>query len=112
LSQSARHAAQLFVYGGIMATMRDAWTDERMDDLVDRMESGFSQVNDRAARFEDRVDIRFDKIDQRFEGFDRRFEGIDQRFERFEERMVTRFEWLWRLMLAGYVAAVLGIVFG
>jgi hypothetical protein len=33
---------------------------------------------------------------------------MNERFERFDERMTSRFEWLWRLMLASYVTALVG----
>jgi archaellum component FlaC len=116
-----------------MEAMRNAWTDDRMDDLAKRMDLGFAQAEARTNRFEDQVDARFErveagfdrmdarfdrmearfeKVDERFEKVDERFEKVDARFERFEDRMSTRFEWLWRLMLAGYVAAVLGSIFG
>jgi archaellum component FlaC len=110
----------------IMEAMREAWTDERLDDLTTRMDRGFAQAEARTDRFEDRIDARFDqmedrfdkvdarfeKADKRFEKIDARFEKVDQRFERFEERVTMRFEWLWRLMLGGYIAFVLGLVFG
>jgi archaellum component FlaC len=95
-----------FVYSAIMESMREAWTDERLDDLTNRMERDFKWVD---ARF-DKVDARFDKVDARFERVDERFDKIDARLERFEERITSRFERLWQLMLAGYVAVVLGIL--
>jgi hypothetical protein len=52
-----------------MESMREAWTDERLDDLRNRMELDFR-----------RVDERFDKV--------------DARLEIFEERITSRFEWL------------------
>jgi tetrahydromethanopterin S-methyltransferase subunit G len=88
-----------------MEAMREAWTDERLDDLADRMDQGFARVDARIDRFEDRVDKRFEQIDRRFE----KFEGeVGARFEKFEMQMTSRFDWLMRLMLAGYVAAVIG----
>jgi predicted nuclease with TOPRIM domain len=116
LLQSASHAAQLFVYGDIiMETMREAWTDERLDDLTNRMDRGFDRLDARFEKFEsrmearfDRIDDRFERIDERFERVDERFERVDARFERFEARMTSRFEWLWRLMLASYVTALIG----
>lgn len=104
-----------------MEAMREAWTDDRLDDLANRVDRGFAQAEARTNRFEDQVDARFDRfekrveagfnrMDARFEKIDARFERMDARFERFEDRMTSRFEWLWRLMLAGYVAAILGIV--
>jgi hypothetical protein len=38
---------QLLVYSGILVeAMRQTWTDDRMDDLVQRVDSGFAQVHD------------------------------------------------------------------
>ena len=47
-------------------TMREAWTDERLDD------------------FASHVDQRFDAVDQRFDAIDQRFDAVDQRFDRVE----------------------------
>lgn len=62
-------------------TMRDRWTDERLDDLKDSVDAGFR-----------RVDEQFDKVDQRFEKVDERFEKVDQRFDRLEEKLDRRFD--------------------
>lgn len=35
----------LFVYSGIIMYMREAWTDERLDDLSERMDHGFDRVD-------------------------------------------------------------------
>jgi hypothetical protein len=43
-----------------MATMRDAWTDERLDDLNRRMGDGFRRVDERFRE----VDKRFDKVER------------------------------------------------
>jgi hypothetical protein len=109
LLQSARHTAQPFVYGAIiMEAMREAWTDERLDDLRDQVDRRFDQVD---IRF-DKVDAKFDKVDARFDKFEDKveagFERIDDRFERFEARMTSRFEWLLRFLLASYVTALIG----
>ena len=94
-----------------MEAMREAWTDERLDDLTNRVDEGFARADVRIDRFEDQVDARFDKVDARFERFedkvDSRFANVDARFDKLD----MRFEWLWRLMLAGYITAVLGFIF-
>jgi predicted nuclease with TOPRIM domain len=120
LLQSARYAPQLFVYGGIiMEAMRDAWTDDRMDDLVARMDRGFTQADARMDRFENRIQASFDKIDKRFEKMEARFEKVDARFEKMDERfervdgrfekLNERFEWQWRLLLATYLTTLVGL---
>jgi phage shock protein A len=106
LLQSAYQAAQLFVYGGIiMEAMREAWTDDRMDDLAARMDRGFAQAEARMNRFEDRIEKHFERIDVRFEKMDERFEKVDERFEKLNER----FEWQWRLLLATYLTTLVGL---
>jgi hypothetical protein len=100
---------QRFVYGGIiMEAMREAWTDERLDDLRDQVDRRFDQVD---ARF-DKVDARFDKfedrIDTRLDRVDDRFDRVIERLERFEARMSLRFEWLLRVMVVSYVTALVG----
>lgn len=75
-----------------MEAMREAWTDERLDDLSNRMDRDFARVDDR-----------FDKVDARFD-------RLEDRIERFEARMTTRFDWMMRLMLAGYATALLAVL--
>lgn len=43
----AHTPSQLLVYSGIIVeAMRDSWTDDRMDDLARRMDTGFAQVRE------------------------------------------------------------------
>jgi hypothetical protein len=104
--QFARPQRQLLVYSGIIVeAMRDAWTDERLDDLATRVDQGFAWADARIDKFEDRVDARFEKLEGKLES---EFDRIDDRFERFEARMTSRFEWLLRFLLASYVTALIG----
>lgn len=54
-----------------MEAMREAWTDNRLDDLNHKVDVGFG-----------RVDARFDAmqahIDGRFEGLDKRIDGLQR----------------------------------
>jgi len=86
-----------------MEAMREAWTDERLDDLSDRMDRDFARVDARFDRFEAEVERRFDKLDDRFDKLE---DSLGSRFERID----SRFEWLWRLMLASYVTAFLAVL--
>ena len=65
--------------------VREAWTDERLDDLSGRVDTGFDRV-DRDLR-----DLRAE---------------MDRRFGRIE----ARFDSMQRMMLAGYLTAVLAFV--
>ena len=108
-----------------MESMRESWTDERLDDLNQKVDAGFDRVDAdiRGLRLEtktefvalrgemkagfDRIDERFERIDERFE---KRFERIDERFERIDER----FDSLHRLLVqsAGVLlAALVGLHF-
>lgn len=84
-----------------MEMMTARWTDDRMDDLknqVDtlghRLENGFAEqrreMNARFDRLEKGLEVRFDKVDERFgeveARFDKRFDGIDKRFDGINKR--------------------------
>jgi predicted nuclease with TOPRIM domain len=65
-----------------MNAVREAWTDERLDDLNTNVGRRFDEVD---RRF-DEVDRRFDEVDRRFEEVDKRFEEVDKRFEEVDKR--------------------------
>jgi predicted nuclease with TOPRIM domain len=108
-----------------MALMaREAWTDERLDDLAARVDRGFDRVDAdiRELRAEmktgfERIDDRFERIDDRFERIDGRFERIDGRFERIDDRFSAmqaetnrRFDSMQQTMVVGFVTLFVGIV--
>lgn len=68
-----------------MQTMREAWTDERLDDLSHRVDRGF-----------DRVDRDFRDLK----------EEMDKRFTRLE----AKFDSMQRLTLAAYLTAIVGLI--
>lgn len=68
-----------------MEAMREAWTDERLDDLNRRMDRGFDRVD---------RDIR----DLRVE--------MDSRFNRLEDR----FDSMQRMTIVAYLTAIVGLV--
>jgi hypothetical protein len=82
---------KLVVYSGIMEMMREAWTDERLDDLVRRMDQGF-----------DRVDGDLREIRGEVRGLRGEF---DSRFSRLE----ARFDSMQRMTLAAYLTALVGL---
>lgn len=82
-----------------MEAMRKAWTDERLDDLTVRMDRGFDRADRDLRDFKLGTDARFDRVDARFD-------RVDDRFDRLE----ARFDSLQRLLLAGYLTAVLGLI--
>ncbi|EHD1698931.1 hypothetical protein [Vibrio vulnificus] len=74
-------------------------TQESVDNLKERMNEKFSDVD---KRFE-QVDKRFEQIDKRFEQVDKRFEQVDRRFDKLEKKF-DRMQWL-------IVASALTIIF-
>ena len=85
-----------------MQTMRESWTDERLDDLNAKVGRGFERMEQRF----DQMEQRFDKIDERFERVDQRFERVDEKFERVDEK----FERLYRLLMTLGTAALIALI--
>lgn len=85
----------------MMATMmsREAWTDERLDDLNGKVDHGFA-----------RMDARFDRMEARLERMDER---SVERMEGMEERFDVRFDQLYHLLVQGgfvMIAALIGLI--
>ena len=56
------HKSHLFVYASLMEAMREEWTDERLDDLADRMDQGFERVDRDIRDLRGEMNNRFDSI--------------------------------------------------
>ena len=54
-----------------MESVREAWTDERLDDLADRMDRGFDRVDRDIRDLRGEVNTRFDRMEARFESMER-----------------------------------------
>jgi DNA anti-recombination protein RmuC len=93
-----------------MQTMRESWTDERLDDLKQEVRDGFLKVDERF----NKVDERFDKIDERFDKVDERFEAMrhrsDRQFEAMQDRFDRKFDALYLLIFRFGGAAILALV--
>lgn len=92
-----------------------AWTDERLDDLVQVIRDGFArneedhrQFREEMRAMEARTEARFDQVDDRFDRMDDRFDRMDFRFDeqngrnddRFS-RLESRFDSLQRTLVVG-----------
>lgn len=90
-----------------MEKMREAWTDERLDDLNAKVDRGFDRVETeiRSQRHEFRSGIasvreemnaRFDRVDAKFEStaadVNARFDKIDARFDSTATDVNARFD--------------------
>ena len=54
-----------------MEAMREAWTDERLDDLADRMDQGFDRVDRDIRDLRGEMNDRFNRVDARFDSMQR-----------------------------------------
>lgn len=84
-----------------MAVMaREAWTDERLDDLKENVNQRFDQV-----------DKRFDQVDQRFSRIEAEmktgFAQVDRRIDSLQRTMVVCFATLSASIWAAIIGAVL-----
>lgn len=90
-----------------MEAMREAWTDDRLDDLNRKVDDGFLRVDKRFdtvdKRF-DKVDSRIDRIETRLDRIDARFEKVDARFQRLESTLDERLYSIQRTMVFGVLA--------
>jgi CHASE3 domain sensor protein len=102
-----------------MAVMaREAWTDERLDDLKETVSQRFDQVETEIKTRFVEVDKRFEQVDQRFD----RVEGdirelrsdvkqIDGKLDGLKSEVNTRFDSMQRTMIicfSGMTASIVG----
>jgi hypothetical protein len=109
-----------------MELAREAWTDERLDDLVGHMDERFTRVDKDIALLRNetrsgfgRVDAGFERADgrldkgmhelrlemhTRFDAIDRRFDALDRRFDALHRTMLFFYCGL-VLALVGFIAA-------
>jgi hypothetical protein len=94
---------------------RESWTDERLDDLNEKVYDGFNRVDRRFDRFEARsishaeFDRRFDEVNKRLDRADERGEQIDSRFHSMSRTMMIAAIAMSSSMVAGFgvLAAIL-----
>ena len=98
-----------------MAVMaREAWTDERLDDLKENVNQRFDQVDKRFAEVDkrfDKVDERFDKVDQRFDKVEAEmragFAEVNGRIDSMQRTMIICFSGMTASIVASVVGAIL-----
>jgi hypothetical protein len=101
----------IFRYGGTMATMaRDAWTDERLDDLnakVDRldqrMEAGFADIRAefRALRGEVRAEIGAQRGEM-----NSKFTEVNAQFAAQQRMLLQLFGGMFATMMVGFLGVI------
>jgi hypothetical protein len=56
-----------------MSAVREKWTDERLDDLNDRVSEGFTRIDDDLRGLRGEMNARFELMEERF---DARFDAL------------------------------------
>jgi chromosome segregation ATPase len=59
------------------------WTDDQLDEVSRRIESGFAETN---ARF-DQIDLKLEQTDRRLDRIDAKLEQADRRFDRIDAKL-------------------------
>jgi len=65
----------------VMMSPRERWTDERIDDLNEKVNQGFADLKTEMKEGFERVDKRFAQVDKRFERIENRLDKLTDRFE-------------------------------
>jgi archaellum component FlaC len=65
----------------VMMSPREKWTDERIDDLNEKVDRGFADLKAEMKEGFERVDKRFEQVDMRFERIEDRLDKLTDRFE-------------------------------
>jgi hypothetical protein len=92
-----------------MEAMREAWTDERLDDLSRRMDRGFDRVDADLRALDARLDRGLDSVQRRIDGLEGRIDGLQGRIDGLQASM----DGLQRTMLqvgVGLIAALIGVM--
>jgi len=76
--------------------VRDKWTDERLDDLNERVSEGFRRVDDEFRALRGEMNSRFDAMDAKFEA---KFDAMDAKFEARFDAMDARFDAMQKLIV-------------
>jgi hypothetical protein len=61
-----------------MEAMREAWTDDRLDDLNRKVDEGFRGVDTDIRELRGEMNERFDKVNERFDKIDDRFYAMQR----------------------------------
>jgi chromosome segregation ATPase len=85
-----------------MELMRESWTDERLDDLNEKVGEGFARVD---GRFE-QVDRRFERVEDEIKDLrsemNARFDTVNERLDSMQRSMMQAVVALSVGMLAGF----------
>ncbi|HEX6665339.1 MAG TPA: hypothetical protein VF081_01955 [Solirubrobacterales bacterium] len=87
--------------------VRETWTDERLDDLTNRVDEGFRESRADRRQFRQEVNARFNEAKA---DADARFDKVDARFDRIDAKFDAKFDSLQRMMIGGLITLVVTMV--
>lgn len=79
---------------------RETWTDERLDDLANRMDKGFDEVKGEIREVRIEMNVLRSEMNQRLD-------SMNQRFDSMQRTMIIGFV----TMSASIIAALVGVTF-
>jgi hypothetical protein len=85
-------------------------TDERLDNLAKRTDSGFDRVERRFTEFGDQIDRRFEQIDKRFDRIDSGIRALRVDTNNGFLALNQRFDRLHNVLLGGAGAIIAALV--
>lgn len=86
-----------------MEAVREKWTDERLDDLNERVSEGFRRVDDEFRTLRAEMNSRFDAMDAKFTV---KFDAVDGKFAARFDAMDSRFDAMQKLMIQLFVGMI------
>lgn len=86
-----------------MGAMRNTWTDDRLDDLARRMDSGFDRVDKDIRELRSEINARFDASEVRN---DTRFDALGTRFESLQRTVVQVGGGMFATFAVGFVGLI------
>lgn len=94
----------------VMMSPRERWTDERIDDLNEKVDRRFADLKTEMKQGFERMEVRFgerfDEVDRRFDEADKRFDGFDKRLVRLEDAYFSLNRTMWTgtcMIIAGLI---------
>jgi hypothetical protein len=93
-----------------MEAMREAWSDDRLDELNRKVDEGFRRVNEDSRRVNE--DLHALRIETKTEIHEFRGE-VNERFERLEARLDTRFDGVHKMLVllcGGIITGLIGVI--
>lgn len=85
-----------------MQTMRERWTDERLDDGFDRVSADIQSLGQETSALRQEMNDRFEHMESRFEHMESRFDRFEDKLDRWQRLLVS--------MFGGLTIALLGVV--